>query len=201
MLRSDPIVVSRHDPAWSERFRVERQGLEPLLQPWIVRPIEHIGSTAVPGLDAKPIIDMLAVVENIDAFDAAVDAPAGLGWHAAPEPSDVELRRRSWCRPDVAQRTHHLHVVEEGSDHWRSWIAFRDILCRHAPAAAEYATLKHRLAAQFGSDPNERDAYRRGKAAFIRRTLQSFQDAAAQSRRPLLSASGSLGDVYGPVFT
>lgn len=148
MLRADHIVVRPHDPVWAERFRVERQRLEPLLQPWIVRPIEHIGSTAVPGLDAKPIIDMLAVVENIDAFDAAVDAPVGLGWHAAPEPSDVDVRRRSWCRPNAARRTHHLHIVEEWSDHWRSWIAFRDILRKHPSAAAQYATLKHRLAAQ-----------------------------------------------------
>lgn len=176
MSRLDPIVVRPHDPTWSERFTVERHRLEPVLHPWTVQRIEHIGSTAVPGLAAKPIIDMLAVVDDIDAADAATDALVGLGWHPAPEPDDADLRRRSWCTPDVATRTHHLHIVEKQSEQWRSWIAFRNILRTHPSAAMEYATLKRQLAEQFGSDPNDREAYRRGKTMFICQMLQAFED-------------------------
>lgn len=168
----DPIVIEPYDPGWAERFAAARDRVEPVLTPWIVRPVEHIGSTAVSGLAAKPIIDMLAVVEDVDCVDAAHDSLGELGWHYAPEPGDVEQRRRSWCAPTVARRTHHLHIVECSSGQWRSWLAFRDALRADPARATQYAELKRRLADRYGSDPNERDAYRRRKAAFIWRTLQ-----------------------------
>ena len=85
----------------------------------------------------------------------------------APEPFDEAERKLSFCHPDVARRTHHLHVVEDRSDNWRGWLAFRDYLRSHPDAVAEYAAFKSGLAAAHGHDPNQRDAYRQGKADFI----------------------------------
>jgi GrpB-like predicted nucleotidyltransferase (UPF0157 family) len=159
--------MSPYDPGWPVSFEREERRLSVALRPWLVAPLEHIGSTAVPGLVAKPIIDIVAVVTDIGAAAAAVQPLAGLGWLAAPEPTDLALRKLSFCTPSVARRTHHLHVVEWSSSGWRGWLAFRDHLRVHSELAAEYGELKRRLADAHGSDPNQRDAYRAGKASWI----------------------------------
>jgi GrpB-like predicted nucleotidyltransferase (UPF0157 family) len=157
-----------YDPRWSTSYDEQEQRLLGVLAPWLVRPIDHIGSTSVRGLVAKPIIDIVAVVGDIESFDGAVSALGAIGWVAAPEPMDVISREMSFCRPSVQRRTHHLHVVEETSSSWREWIAFRDYLRAHPELAVEYGALKTRLAADHGVDPDDRDAYRAGKAAWIR---------------------------------
>lgn len=134
---------------------------------WLVRRVEHIGSTAVPGLAAKPIIDMVAVVRDIDETRGAIDALREVGWLHAPEPSDAVNRRLSFCTPSLEWRTHHLHVVEETSAGWKGWLAFRDVLRVEPELAAEYGALKREMADRYGHDPNQRDEYRNGKAAFI----------------------------------
>jgi GrpB-like predicted nucleotidyltransferase (UPF0157 family) len=166
-LRLDPIVIVPHDPAWATSFASARDDLEVVLGPVLVRPIEHIGSTSIPGLGAKPIIDMVAVVAGIDDIDRL--DPTAAGWVAALEPGDVERRRRSWCAPSVAHRTHHLHLVEESSSGWRGWLAFRDALRGDRALVTEYESLKRRLADEHGADPDDRTAYRAGKSAFVER--------------------------------
>ena len=167
-MRRDPIVIHSYDPAWVEQFAAERDRIAPSFSGWVTRDIEHMGSTAVPGLAAKPIVDMLAVVDDVARCADPARLLAAAGWVHAPEPFDAADHKLSFCTPDVAWRTHHLHVVEEASDGWRGWLAFRDYLRADSGAAAEYAGLKTRLAAEHGADPNERDAYRAGKAAFVR---------------------------------
>jgi GrpB-like predicted nucleotidyltransferase (UPF0157 family) len=166
-MRRDPIVIVEYDDAWPSMFEVERARLAAVFAPALVRPIEHIGSTAVPGLAAKPIVDMLAVVDDIEGVGRLLPGIDEIGWVRAPEPNDEAQRRLSLCSPSVARRTHHLHVVEERSDGWRGWLAFRDGLRADPGAAAEYAALKRDLADRHGADPDERDAYRAGKADFI----------------------------------
>lgn len=116
---------------------------------------------------AKAIIDMMAVVRYIDDVDQAVGPLHALGWVHAPEPGDEERRVRSFCKPDVAWRSHHLHVIEEGSQDWRNLLAFRDYLRTHPGLASAYAALKGDLAVRHGSDPNRREPYRTGKRAFV----------------------------------
>jgi GrpB-like predicted nucleotidyltransferase (UPF0157 family) len=166
-MRRDPIVIVEYDDAWPTMFEAERARLAAVFAPALVRPIEHIGSTAVPGLAAKAIIDMLAVVGDIESARRCVNGIASIGWVSAPEPSDDAQRRLSLCTPSIEHRTHHLHVVEERFDGWRGWLAFRDRLRADPGAAAEYAALKRDLADRHGADPDERDAYRAGKADFI----------------------------------
>ncbi|HYD08558.1 MAG TPA: GrpB family protein [Acidimicrobiales bacterium] len=166
-MRLDPIVVVEHDPAWAAAFERERVRLEAALSGVLVQPIEHIGSTSIPGLGAKPIIDAPAVVGRIEDVDALGFEELVDDWVAAPEPGDVAGRRRSFCSPSVERRTHHLHVVEQASDGWRGWLAFRDHLRANPTVAAEYEALKRRLADAHGADADERQAYRDGKASFI----------------------------------
>jgi GrpB-like predicted nucleotidyltransferase (UPF0157 family) len=156
-----------YDPNWASSFERERLRLTPILQPYLIEPLEHIGSTSVPGLVAKPIIDMLAVVEDISPVNANEYSLRQIGWLLAPEPTDGIERRLSFCTPSRELRTHHLHVVEREFSEWRGWLAFRDYLRRRPDVAQEYGELKSRLAIEYGSDPNERDEYRAGKADWV----------------------------------
>jgi GrpB-like predicted nucleotidyltransferase (UPF0157 family) len=174
-MRLDPIRMVPSDPAWPANFVIERDRLTPVLADWLVRPIEHMGSTAVPGLVAKPIIDMVAVVDDIDPARHAVGSLAMIGWLHAPEPFDEIERTMSFCTPSVERRTHHLHVVEESSDGWRGWLAFRDHLRAHPDLARDYGALKSRLADEHGADPDRRDAYRAGKASWVQAVTTQAQ--------------------------
>ncbi|MCM4078928.1 GrpB family protein [Paractinoplanes hotanensis] len=162
-MRQDPIKILPYDVSWPDAFEQQRARVEPALLPWLTGPVEHIGSTAVPGLAAKPIIDMLA---RIDSYDAGgiEQTLAALGWVHAPEPGDAEKRKWSFCYPDEARRTHHLHIYENSADVWPRLLAFRDHLRTHQADAAAYAELKQSLAAE---DSHDRPRYRAGKAPFI----------------------------------
>ena len=186
LMRTDPIVVRPYDPAWPRAFEKESRRIETVLRPGLVYPLEHMGSTSIPGLPAKAIVDMLAVVSDIDDVLGVVDALDALGWVQAPEPGDEEQRARSFCTPTIANRTHHLHVVEERSEHWRGWLAFRDYLRTHPGLAGAYAALKNKLAAVHGADPNRRDSYRDGKAQFIREVTELGLSDSAPPATPLL---------------
>jgi GrpB-like predicted nucleotidyltransferase (UPF0157 family) len=103
-------------------------------------------------MPAKPIIDMVAVVSRIADVHDAVDPLRAVGWVDAPEPGDDEHSRHSFCMPTIANRTHHLHVIEESSDGWPGLLAFRDYLRVHPGLASGYAALKRELAAVHGAD-------------------------------------------------
>ena len=106
---------------------------------------------------------------NVDEASDAIGPMAQVGRVHAPEPFDEADSKLSFCTPSVERRSHHLHVLEGSSDDWRGRLAFRDYLRTHPDAARECAALKIALAEQFGSDPNERDAYRGGKHEFVQR--------------------------------
>jgi GrpB-like predicted nucleotidyltransferase (UPF0157 family) len=166
-VRKDPVRMYKYDPDWVTSFERERLRLTPILQPYLVQPLEHIGSTSVPGLVAKPIIDMLAVVEDISPVITEEDALGDIDWLLAPEPADHIERRLSFCTPSRELRTHHLHIVEEEFSAWRGWIVFRDYLRKNPDIAQEYGELKSQLSIEHGSDPNQRDQYRAGKADWV----------------------------------
>ncbi|TYL49934.1 GrpB family protein [Nocardioides sp. BGMRC 2183] len=167
-MRLDPIVIEEYDAAWPASYRSRAVVLEPLIGPQLVVPLEHIGSTAIPGMPAKPIIDMLAVISDYDPFIDVVPRLEQVGWVHAPEPGDDVRRRWSLCLPTVERRTHHLHVVEHASDGWRDWLLFRDHLRTHPEDAERYAALKVTLSQ---ADPGDRSRYRAGKAPLIAEIL------------------------------
>lgn len=163
-MRRDPIEICPYDPRWAGAFEEQRERLQAVLSPWLQEPIEHIGSTSIPGMPAKPIVDMLALVKDWSTFSSAVGEVTAIGWVHAPEPSDRNQRRWSMCYPSIEHRSHHLHVVEYHSSQWASWILFRDYLRTHAVPRDRYADLKRRLAA---ADDADRARYRAGKAPLI----------------------------------
>lgn len=163
--------VCEHDPRWASRARAEGESLTALLAPWLVDGVEHIGSTSVPGLAAKPIVDVMASVTDLDLVVAeASDRLGADGWcYVGPE-LDGRPWRRFFVKPDAAglRRVAHLHLIEAGHARWGAQIAFRDALRRDPGLAREYEVLKRRLAGEHGHD---REAYTEGKAEFVRRAL------------------------------
>lgn len=162
------IEIKDYDPAWLNRFAEQRDRLADLLAPWLAAPIEHIGSTSVPGLRAKPIVDVLAPVNSLAERDAMVDALSADGWLYWPgDPNGAE---RLWfLRPKPEERTHHLQVIEHGSSKARALLTFRDALRANPALAREYEDLKIRLAQEH---PDDRDAYTDGKADFVARVVE-----------------------------
>ena len=150
-----------YDPKWPGRFEEERALLEGVLAPWLVDGVHHIGSTAVPGIAAKPIIDMIAGVRDLEEARAAFERLRDHGYVFAPHRSD---EAHHFAKPAVADPTHSLHLTVPGSDLWRERLAFRDALRGDAALAAEYEMLKLRLAA-------DRDTYTAKKRPFVARVL------------------------------
>ena len=166
-MRLDPIVIVPYDPAWATSFDVQRDRVQGALGDLLTGRSSTSGAPRCRGCAAKPIVDMVAVVENIDDAQPAIARLESVAWVHTPEPTDALDRSLSFCTPSIAHRTHHLHVVEDASDGWRGWLAFRDHLRAHPDVAMEYSVLKADLATRHGANPNERDAYRGGKADFI----------------------------------
>lgn len=163
-MRLDPIEIHPYDLRWAQSFVDQSARLHAVLSPWLLAPVEHIGSTSIPGMSAKPIIDMLALVSDWKSFSSGIADLASIGWVHAPEPGDWDQRKWSICFPSVEHRTHHLHVVEHESPHWPDWLLLRNYLRTHETATERYADVKRRLAA---SDNTNRLSYRAGKAPLI----------------------------------
>ena len=163
----EDVVLWPHNPAWVQAFEHERDRLRSL-QPGLFLAIEHIGSTAVPGLVAKPIIDILAGIAALDGVDALIDRLCDNGYTTSRE-FNASLPDRKWLmRWRDGHRTHHLHIVVLDGAPWKDRLAFRDALRRDPALARRYATLKAHLATTFASD---REAYTDAKAAFVREAL------------------------------
>ncbi|HVW19986.1 MAG TPA: GrpB family protein [Opitutaceae bacterium] len=152
-----PIQIVAYDAQWVRLFLEEREILRRVLSPWLTGPIEHIGSTAVPGLSAKPVINIIAAVGTLDGSRDAIPALRSVDYLHAPYREDV---MHWFCKPHPSFRTHHLHLIPHGSPLWTARIVFRDRLRENRDLAAEYAELKRSLAASF---PQDREIYGRQK--------------------------------------
>lgn len=161
-----PIKIAHYDPRWAEAFQFERQVLWQALGQWLVGMPEHIGSTAVPGLAAKPIIDIMAPVQSLEESRPAIPAAAALRYVYFPYQAEV---MHWFCKPSPSVRTHHLHLVPFGSLLWNERLAFRDALRADDNLCAQYQILKLELAATFRHD---RESYTEAKSPFIRRVLE-----------------------------
>jgi GrpB-like predicted nucleotidyltransferase (UPF0157 family) len=158
-----PVEIVSYDPSWPGQFIQEEKILRGALGVWLAGPIEHIGSTAISGLPAKAVIDIMAGVDTLEASRPAITALADLGYCYFPYRADSE---HWFCKPSPTFRTHHLHLIPLASPRWNEAIAFRDYLRSHSGIAAEYAALKRRLAQEHRLD---REAYTNAKGPFITR--------------------------------
>lgn len=135
--------------------------------PWIDGGIHHVGSTAVPGLAAKPVIDILVGVRDLESSRGAFSALEELKYLYAP----YRVNEMHWfCKPHPSRRTHHLHLVPSDSPRFADELAFRDRLRADPRLVARYGALKRRLAKELGHD---REGYTEAKANFIEAALRS----------------------------
>jgi GrpB-like predicted nucleotidyltransferase (UPF0157 family)/uncharacterized protein YqeY len=178
----EPIRLAPYAVDWPARFEREAEVIRAAIGAWITGGVHHIGSTAVPGLTAKPIIDIQVGVADLAASRPCIPVLAGLQYQYAP----YRTEEMHWfCKPHPSRRTHHLHLVPTGSQRFLDTLAFRDHLREHPEAAAEYAALKRDLAARFEHD---REAYTDGKAELVARLTRAARtagDRAAASGVPL----------------
>ena len=159
------IRVAPYDPGWPAAFESERAALEDAIGDWAVGGIHHVGSTAVPGLAAKPIVDILVGVEDLESSRACFEPLGALEYVHAPYLAE---EMHWFCKPHPDRRTHHLHLAPAGGRRYADELAFRDRLRADPELAGEYEVLKRELAKRFKDD---RDAYTEGKSAFIRKAL------------------------------
>jgi GrpB-like predicted nucleotidyltransferase (UPF0157 family) len=157
--------IVAYDASWPAAFEAEAARLRSALALIALR-IDHNGSTAVPGLAAKPVIDIQVSVASLVPLSAYGDPLRALGYTHLPHPDDA------FCpffhRPAGWPHTHHVHVVEHGGAEERRTLAFRDYLRAHADAAREYEALKRALASQYAADDADaREAYARAKTEFV----------------------------------
>jgi len=165
MPSDEPIGLMPPDPSWPARFELERALLAQAIGEWVEGGIHHVGSTAVRSLEAKPIIDILVGVRDLEDARGCFGALADLDYLYAPYLPD---EMHWFCKPDPSRRTHHLHLVPSGSRRFRNELAFRDRLRVDPRLAADYAALKRRLAERHRDD---REAYTEAKGRFIQQAL------------------------------
>jgi len=159
----DRIEIRPYDPAWVIRYEEARTEILRAVGE-DVRSIEHIGSTAVPGLDSKPIIDILLALDDVPPKSHAMVALQSLGYEYWGEHGIAD---RHFFRKGTP-RSHHLHVVPARSDLWTKHLRFRDLLRADPVLRGEYSSLKRSLAKRYGDD---RQSYTNAKGDFIRRAM------------------------------
>ncbi len=164
------LQISSYDPRWVLEFEAERDRLARVLGAIACR-IDHHGSTAVPGLEAKPVIDIQVSVEQLQRLRLYAEPLDTLGYVHVPHADDAVCP--FFHRPSEWPHTHHVHVVQSGGHEERRTLAFRDFLREHGDVAREYVTLKKQLATLVNAeDASSREAYANAKSEFIDRVVQ-----------------------------
>ncbi len=165
------IEIVDHDPAWPDEFEGAAARLR-AAAPSLIVAVDHIGSTAVPDLAAKPIVDLMPAVAagRSGDLDRCVAPICALGYEYVAKYEDEMPYRRFFKLRLPGRAGHNVHLVEEGSEFWRRHLRFRDILRARPEVAAEYAALKRSLAPRF-DDPND---YAEAKGPFIESVLARF---------------------------
>lgn len=160
------VPIVDYDPAWPQLFAIEQALLAPALNT-DGAVIEHIGSTSVVGLAAKPVIDVMVGLPNFALADALVPNIVALGYDYIAEYNALMPFRRFFIRRPHGINTHNLHMVETGCAFWEAQLLFRDYLRAHPDAVQAYAAHKRELAAREWQDINE---YAYAKTEFIEAT-------------------------------
>lgn len=166
-LKRGTVVLKRHHKEWRRAFEAEKTNLRKLLGDVIVD-IQHIGSTAIPNLSAKPLIDMLIAARSPSQVGILRPILERNGYTYSENGPDDEARRLFVKGPEE-RRTHHLHITECGSPVWKRYIAFRDYLLSHPEDVRAYESLKQELARKHAG---LREPYTKGKSVFIAGVLK-----------------------------
>jgi GrpB-like predicted nucleotidyltransferase (UPF0157 family) len=180
----EDVSIVPYDPEWPRLFLEEKEHLLACLPRELIGRIEHFGSTAVPGLAAKPIVDMLVEVTSLEEARRRIVPlleSQGYDYFWRPTWGDDTPPFYAWFikRDSSGKRTHHIHMVESHFEHWER-LLFRDYLTEHPDVAEEYQRLKMRLAAVY---PNDRMAYTKGKTDFIVRVMKIAKQTVKLARK------------------
>lgn len=161
----DEVQLVEYDSRWPELFLSEAKRVKSVLPAELVVSVDHFGSTSIPGLAAKPIIDILVSVRSVpEAREIAVQPLASIGYAFwSDNPRRDHLFFVKGLPPAAAHRTHHIHMLEPGSD-MRAQLLFRDYLRSHSDEASRYGDLKLELMARHS---NDREAYTAAKSTYI----------------------------------
>ena len=184
----EDIAVVAYDPRWPEMFEQERLHLLSCLPDNLIKRIEHFGSTAVPCLSAKPIVDILVEVASLDGTKQRIVPileAQGYEYFWRPSWGDDTPPFYAWFikRDKNGNRTHHIHMVESHFEHWDR-LLFRDYLIEHPDVAREYGNLKMRLS---DTHQNDRAAYTQAKSDFVRRVTaraKQYYEKAQRAHAP-----------------
>lgn len=171
ILKKDHVDIVPYNPVWLRLAQEEIAKLKSVLPENKIVDIQHVGSTAIPGLSAKPIIDIqIAVTSLQDMKLIVVPLLQKLNYEFWPDnPDPKHMFFVKGMPPYGEKRTHHVHIFEHNSDHWRNKLLFRDYLRKHPELAKEYEELKARLAEKYLYD---REKYTDAKLTFVNKVLQ-----------------------------
>jgi GrpB-like predicted nucleotidyltransferase (UPF0157 family)/predicted RNA-binding protein associated with RNAse of E/G family len=164
-----PVIIVDYDPRWPTIYSKEKDQIFCAVGDKVVA-IEHVGSTAIPGLGAKPIIDIMVAVRQLSDAKKCIEPLRSIGYEYVPE-YEKELPERRYFQkgPKGVRNKHfHLHMVQHGGDFWKRHLMFRGYLRCHPDAAQQYCELKRKLAEK---DALDREAYTDAKTAFIESIL------------------------------
>ena len=166
-LKRNTVSLKSYDPTWPSLFEQERRTIGNSLSPASYRSIEHVGSTAVPGLSAKPIIDIAIAIDSLSSLEKIRRSLERIGYEyrgdGGTDGGHVFVKS-----PGLEIRTFHLHVVWIDDPQWDNYIRFRDALRQNPKLAGEYAKIKMKLAEDF---PEDRKKYTHAKDNFIQKIL------------------------------
>lgn len=157
------VIVEPHKPIWTRMYSCEVTSLRTLIGPDLVQ-AHHIGSTAVPGIWAKPIIDILLEVRSVERLDGFQERFLAHGYQPMGE-YGIKGRRYFRKNSPEGRRTHHIHAYQAGDEHVTRHLAFRDFLIAHSEESERYSLLKRKLA---DDHPDDMRRYVEGKEPFIR---------------------------------
>lgn len=165
-LERGTVELTEYDPAWREAYRVEIDRLEAIAGGRFLG-YEHVGSTAIEGMPAKPVVDLIALVDDLDEARSVIPVLEDHGYESRP--GDDVRGRLFLARGPPSNRTHYLSIAERGGRFLLENVTFRDYLRDHPDVAEEYAALKREAAAEH---PDDRDPYTEAKAPFVEAILE-----------------------------
>ena len=173
----EPVQIVEADPGWMKRAEHERDDLQARLSPCRLSGVEHVGSTAVEGLAAKPIVDLQVLIADLDLTREVAPAIAAADWHLVPAHLDRRPWRRFFVQVRRERRVAHLHLMMPGTARWEEQLIFRNALRRDPGLVRRYAALKRDLARCH----DDHESYSLAKAQFVRAVLDANSDTSPET--------------------
>ncbi len=177
-LRYGKVKLVPHSPEWKQHFQLEHKLLKKAIGHYVVE-IRHIGSTAIPTIYAKPIIDIMAGLRQVEDVKHCIEPLKQIGYTYMGEQEIPGWH--FFTKGNKSVKTHHLHVVEWKSEYWVTHILFQEYLCRHPEVAYAYEKLKLDLEQKY---PDDRESYTRDKSDFIHAMTEMAQRARYHANEP-----------------